>query len=180
MPLNAILSTNPIIIVLDRVLQNGVIDGVTMYTGVKRESFDFYTCTEYFAVVLARELAWAIEIPVFIFMRRIMSVDSFIFRLNLPSSDASIRQKASLLRIKRTLISTQLMSILSWLKTLQCRWPITSKVFPLSVKCWRLKAPSLAMSPRSYGWASKRPGESSYLESRQHRTVGGNEHLWTK
>ena len=54
--------------------QNGVIDGVSMYTGVKCKSFDF-------AVVLAKALACAIKIPGFILTRRTMSVTSFIFRL---------------------------------------------------------------------------------------------------
>ena len=93
--------------------QNGVIDGVSMYTGVKSKNLTSKRVTGYFAVVLAKALACEIKIPRFILTRRTMSVAFFIFRLNLPSSDASIRQKASLLRTSRTFISTPLISIMS-------------------------------------------------------------------
>ena len=91
--------------------QNGVIDGVSMYTGVSVKVLTSTRVMGYLAVVLAKALACAIKIPGFILTRRTMSVASFIFRLYLPSSDASIRQKASLLRTSRTLISTPLISI---------------------------------------------------------------------
>ena len=133
-PLDALLLTKPMIISCrsyPRIALSMLSPTVPVW------SVNVFTSTHvmgYLAVALASVLACAIKILGFISTWRTMRVASFIFIPNRPSFVESIRQNASLLRTRRTLISTPLKSILFWLDKSQCWWLIILNAFPPFVK----------------------------------------------